>query len=78
MDVTVRSQSRVQIYQSCWKRTGQRRCQGKVSVYLKQSSKTSDKLRTNLSDDYTTGDNKYPVTRQGTLNYLEKHSKSVI
>ena len=47
-------------------------------IFLKQSAKTSDKLRTNLSDDYTTGENKYPTSCQTTLHYLEKHSNSVV
>ena len=47
-------------------------------IFLKQSAKTSEKLRTNLSDDYTTAEKKYPTSRQETLQYLEKHSKSVV
>ena len=47
-------------------------------IFLKQSAKTSEKLRTNLSDDYTTGENKYPMSRQATLQYLEKRSNSVV
>ena len=31
-----------------------------------------------MSDDYTTGENKYPTSRQATLHYLEKHSNSVV
>ena len=44
-------------------------------VFLKQSAKTSEKLRTSLSDNYTTRDNKYPNTCQETFHYLEKHIK---
>ena len=47
-------------------------------VFLKQSAKTSDKLRTSLSDNYTTGDNKYLTTSQEKFNYLEKHIKSFV
>ena len=47
-------------------------------IFLKQSASTNEKLRTNLSDNYTTGENKYPTSRQSTLHYLEKHSKSVV
>ena len=31
-----------------------------------------------MSDDYTTGDRKYPTSLQSTLNFFEKHSKSVV
>ena len=47
-------------------------------IFLKQSANTREKLRTNPSDDYTTGEKKYPTSRQATLHYLEKHSKSVV
>ena len=47
-------------------------------IFLKQSANTSEKLRTNLSDDYTTGENKYPTSCQATLHYLEKHRNSVV
>ena len=47
-------------------------------IILKQSVKTSEKLRTNLSDNYTTGENKYPTSRQATLHYFEKHNKIVL
>ena len=46
-------------------------------VFLNQSAKTSEKLRTSLSDNYTTGDNNYP-TRQDAFHYLEKYSKSFL
>ena len=44
-------------------------------IFLKQGAKTSEKLRTSLKDNYTTGDNKYPTTCQEIFHYLEKHSK---
>ena len=47
-------------------------------VFLKQSAKTSDKLRTSISDNYTTGDNKYPTTCQETFHYLKNNSKSFV
>ena len=47
-------------------------------IFLKQSSKTSEKLRTNIIDEYTTGEKKYPTSRQENIHYLEKHSKSVV
>ena len=37
-------------------------------TFIKQSTRTDNKSRTNLSDDYTTGENKYPVTRQETFH----------
>ena len=49
-----------------------------IYILLKHSAKTSDKLRTNLSDDCTTGENKYPTSRQETIHYLDKHKKSVV
>ena len=45
---------------------------------MKQSAKTSEKLRTNLSDEYTTGEKKYPTSCQVTLHYLENHGNSVV
>ena len=45
-------------------------------IFLRQSAKSSDKLKTNLSDNYTTGENKYTATRQETFHYLENHSKN--
>ena len=47
-------------------------------IFLKQSAKTSENIRTNLSDDYTTGENKYPTSSQETLHFLEKHIKVVL
>ena len=37
-------------------------------IFLRQSAKSSEKLNTNLSDNYTTVENKYPTTRQETLH----------
>ena len=47
-------------------------------VFLKQSAKTSEKLRTSISDNYNIGDKKYPTTQQETFHYLDKHSKSFV
>ena len=47
-------------------------------IFLKQSAKTSEKLRTNMSDDYTTGEKKYPTSCQANIHYLEKHRNSVM
>ena len=33
-------------------------------IFLRQSAKSSEELKVNLSDNYTTGENKYPATRQ--------------
>ena len=33
-------------------------------IFLRQSAKSSDNLKTNLSDNYTTGEKKYPTTLQ--------------
>ena len=46
-------------------------------IFLKQITKTSNKLKTDISDNYTTVE-KNPVTRQETFHYLEKHSKSIV
>ena len=47
-------------------------------ILLKDSTKTIENLITNLSEKYTTGENKYPRSRQTTLHYLEKHINSVV
>ena len=47
-------------------------------VFLKQSAKTSEKLRTSISDNYNIGDKKYPTTQKETFHYLEKHSRSFV
>ena len=47
-------------------------------IFLKQSASTGNKLRKKLSDDCTTGENKYPVITQATLHYLDNHSKSIV
>ena len=39
-------------------------------IFLRQSSKSSEKLKNNLSDNYTTEENKSPATRQETFHYL--------
>ena len=35
-------------------------------------------MSTNISNNYTTGGNKYPVTRQATFYYLQNYSKSIM
>ena len=47
-------------------------------IFLRQSGKQHNKLRVDLSNDYTTGDDRYPVTRQTTLHLLDKYSKSSV
>ena len=39
-------------------------------IFIRQSAKSSEKLKTNLSDKYTTGEKKYPATHQDTFHYL--------
>jgi hypothetical protein len=47
-------------------------------IFLRQSGKQHNKLRTDLGNDYTTGDDRYAKTRQATLHLLDKYSKTVI
>lgn len=47
-------------------------------VFLKNSGKQHSKLRMDLQNDYTTGDDHYPRTRQSVLHLLDKYSKSVV
>ncbi len=47
-------------------------------VLLRQSGKQHTKLKTNLQDKFTTGDNRYPKTRQQALHLLDKHSKTAV
>jgi hypothetical protein len=45
---------------------------------LRQSGPQHGKLKTDLQNDFTTGDNHYPKTRQQTLHLLDKCSKSAV
>jgi hypothetical protein len=45
-------------------------------VFLRQSEKQHAKLKTDLQNDFTTGDDRYPKNRQSTLHLLDKYSKS--
>jgi hypothetical protein len=47
-------------------------------IMLRQSGKQHNKLRTDLGNDYTTGDDRYSKTRQATLHLLDKYSKTVV
>ena len=47
-------------------------------VFLKQSGRQHNKLRMDLQNDFTTGDNRYPKNRQATLHLLDKYSKSTV
>jgi hypothetical protein len=47
-------------------------------VFLRQSGKQHNKLKVDLQNDFTTGDDHYPKTRQATLHLLDKYSKSII
>lgn len=47
-------------------------------VFLQQSGKQHANLKTDLQNDFTTGDNRYPKTRQETLHLLDKYTKTVV
>ena len=47
-------------------------------VFLRQSGKQHTNLKTDLQNDFTTGDNRYPKTRQGTLHHLDKYTKTIV
>jgi hypothetical protein len=47
-------------------------------AFLRQSGTQHAKLKVDLQNDFTTGDNRYPKTRQQTLHLLDKYSKTVI
>ena len=47
-------------------------------VFLKQSGVQHKTLTVDLKNDFTTGDNHYPKTRQQTLHLLDKYSKTVV
>jgi hypothetical protein len=47
-------------------------------VFLRQSGKQHNKLKVDLQNDFTTGDDRYPKNRQATLHLLDKYSKSIV
>jgi hypothetical protein len=47
-------------------------------VFLRQSGKQHHKLKVDLQNDFTTGDDRYPKNRQQTLHLLDKYSKSTV
>jgi hypothetical protein len=47
-------------------------------VFLRQSGNQHNKLKVDLQNDFTTGDDRYPKNRQSTLHLLDKYTKSVI
>jgi hypothetical protein len=47
-------------------------------VFLRQRGKQHNKLKIDLQNDFTTGDNRYPKNRQATLHLLDKYSKSAV
>ncbi len=47
-------------------------------VFLRQSGKQHNKLKVDLQNDFTTGDDRYPKNRQQTLHLLDKYSKSTV
>jgi hypothetical protein len=47
-------------------------------AFLRQSGPQHGKLKVDLQNDFTTGNNCYPKTRQQTLHLLDKHSKTTV
>ena len=47
-------------------------------AFLRQSGPQHGKLKVDLQNDFTTGDNHYPKNRQQTLHLLDKYSKSAV
>ena len=47
-------------------------------IFLRQSGKQHNKLKVDLQNDFTTGDDRYPKNRQATLHLLDKYSKSIV
>ena len=47
-------------------------------VFLRQSGKQHHKLKTNLSDAFTTGEDGFPQNRQEVLHLLDKYSKATV
>jgi hypothetical protein len=47
-------------------------------AFLHQSGTQHGKLKVDLQNDFTTGDNRYPKNRQKTLHLLYKYSKTVV
>ena len=47
-------------------------------VFLRQSGKQHNKLKVDLQNDFTTGDDWYPKNRQSTLHLLDKCTKSTV
>ena len=47
-------------------------------AFLRQSGNQHKNLKVDLQNDFTTGDNRYPKTRQQTLHLLDKYSKTVV
>ena len=43
-------------------------------ILLQQSEKLHVKLKRNIHNDYTTGDDRYPKTRQNTLHLLTQYT----
>jgi hypothetical protein len=49
-----------------------------LHVFLRQSGPQHAKLLMDLHNNFTTGENKHPKTRQATLHLLDKHSKTAL
>ncbi len=47
-------------------------------VFLRQSNKLNDYMKTLLQDDFTKGQNTYPADRQAGLKYMDKFTKTKV
>jgi hypothetical protein len=47
-------------------------------AFLRQSRAQHSNLKVDLRNNFTTGSNRYPKTRQQTLHLLDKYSKTVV
>ena len=56
------------------------RCVGTLPIlhFLRQSGKQHNKLTTNIQNNFTTGNDRYPKTCRATIHLLDKYSKSLI
>jgi hypothetical protein len=49
-----------------------------LCVFLRQSGPQQANVKMDLQNDFTTGENKHPKTRQATLHLLDKHSRTAL
>ena len=45
-------------------------------VFLRKRGKQHNKLKTDIQNDFITGNGQYPKTRQATIHFLDKYRKS--